>query len=72
MNERIEELSNKAIEDMPGAWNIPDKFCEKFAELIIKECTKIITEVGYKSSNDIPFETTDLFKNVIEFRFGVK
>ena len=23
---------------MPGAWNIPDEFCEKFAELIVKEC----------------------------------
>ena len=38
MNERILELADKAIEDMPGAWNIPDEFCKKFAELIVKEC----------------------------------
>ena len=38
MNERILELADKAIEDMPGAWNIPDEFCKKFAELIVQEC----------------------------------
>jgi hypothetical protein len=37
MNERILELADKAIEDMPGAWNIPDEFCKKFAELIVKD-----------------------------------
>jgi hypothetical protein len=37
-NERILELADKAIEDMPGAWNIPDEFCKKFAELIVREC----------------------------------
>ena len=41
MNERILELADKAIEDMPGAWNIPDEFCEKFAELIVRECADI-------------------------------
>tara|TARA_R110000868_G_scaffold227365_3_gene480318 strand:- start:18 stop:230 length:213 start_codon:yes stop_codon:yes gene_type:complete len=41
MNERILELADKAIEDMPGAWNIPDEFCEKFAELIVKECADL-------------------------------
>ena len=38
MNERIQQLADKAIEDMPGAWNIPDEFCKKFAELIVGEC----------------------------------
>ena len=42
MNERIIELADKAVEDIPaGAWNIPDEFCEKFAELIIRECADI-------------------------------
>jgi hypothetical protein len=41
MNERILELADKAIEDMPGAWNIPDEFCEKFAELIVQEVIAI-------------------------------
>ena len=38
MNQRILELADKAIEDMPGAWNIPDEFCKKFAELIVRDC----------------------------------
>ena len=42
MNERIIELADKAVEDIPaGAWNIPDEFCEKFAELIIRECVSM-------------------------------
>ena len=41
MNERIQQLADKAIEDMPGAWNIPDEFCKKFAELIVRECIEI-------------------------------
>ena len=50
MNERILELADKAIEDMPGAWNIPDEFCEKFAELIVKECAEVIFETPVKST----------------------
>jgi hypothetical protein len=43
MNERILELADKAVEDMPsGPWNIPDEFCKKFAELIVQECIKTI------------------------------
>ena len=42
MNERIQKLADKAIEDMPGAWNIPDEFCKKFAELIVQECANIV------------------------------
>jgi hypothetical protein len=42
MNERILELADKAVEDMPsGPWNIPDEFCKKFAELIVRECMKL-------------------------------
>jgi hypothetical protein len=43
MNERILELADKAVEDMPsGPWNIPDEFCKKFAELIVKECMNVL------------------------------
>ena len=42
MNEQITKLADKAIEDMPGAWNIPDEFCKKFAELIVQECANIV------------------------------
>ena len=41
MNKLIEELADKAAEDVPGThMNIPDEFCEKFAQLIIKECDR--------------------------------
>jgi hypothetical protein len=40
MNERIRDLADNAIVAMPGAWNIPDEFCEKFAELIVRECAQ--------------------------------
>lgn len=41
MNERIQELADQAAKDVPGAYmNIPDEFCEKFAELIIRECDR--------------------------------
>ena len=46
MNKRIKELADKAIEDVPGAWNIPDEFCEKFAELIVRECATAIIQDG--------------------------
>ena len=43
MNKRVLELADKAVEDIPaGAWNIPDEFCEKFAELIVRECAKVL------------------------------
>jgi len=43
MNERIIELADKAVEDISsGPWNIPDEFCKKFAELIVKECCDIV------------------------------
>jgi hypothetical protein len=39
MNERILELADKAVEDISsGPWNISDEFCEKFAQLIVREC----------------------------------
>ena len=49
MNERIQQLADKAIEDMPGAWNIPDEFCKKFAELVVQECISALEEKIYRS-----------------------
>jgi len=50
----IEELVEKAIASIPqGAYEIPDSFCEKFAELIVRECAKFIDEnSGYDDSNN--------------------
>ena len=46
MNKLIEELADKAAEDVPGThMNIPDEFCEKFAHLIIKECDRYARSV---------------------------
>jgi hypothetical protein len=42
----IMDLADKAIEDMPKMrWEIPDEFCEKFAELIVKECDRYARSV---------------------------
>ena len=51
MNERIKLLADKAIEDMPGAWNIPDEFCKKFALLIVEECADIATKNQAENMN---------------------
>jgi hypothetical protein len=56
MNERILELADKAVEDMPsGPWNISDEFCKKFAELIIKECGEIaaLGDANYSAQHNI-------------------
>jgi hypothetical protein len=41
MNKRIEKLADEAVKGLSGALNIPDEFCEKFAELIIQECISV-------------------------------
>jgi len=42
MNERIEELWDKAAEDtMDQSWQSQTKFMERFAELIVRECADI-------------------------------
>ena len=65
MNERILELADKAIEDMPGAWNIPDEFCKKFAELIVGECMNTIAESREAR------QTAYYYRNRIAKHFGV-
>ena len=66
MNERILELADKAIEDMPGAWNIPDEFCKKFAELIVAECMNVLAE-----SREVR-QTAYYYRNRIAKHFGVE
>jgi hypothetical protein len=65
MNERILELADKAVEDMPsGPWNIPDEFCKKFAELIVRECAD--TVLGFHN------QFGDSAHNEIREHFGVE
>ncbi len=44
LNELVEELADKALENLPGAWHISDEFLEKFSGLIIEECVKQIED----------------------------
>jgi len=74
MNERILELADKAVEDISsGPWNIPDEFCKKFAELIVRECIKIVEYKGNKSGKDHPvgFNLLDAAQDIKE-HFGVE
>lgn len=74
MNEkilRIIKLADKAIETTPcGPWNIPDEFCEKFAELIIQEC---INTVQKRYMGDNNREDVEVLRCVSELKnhFGV-
>jgi len=46
MKQIIMDLADKAIEDMPKMrWEIPDEFCEKFAELVVRECDRYARSV---------------------------
>jgi len=45
MNERILQLADKVCENMPTpSWYIPDEFCQKFAEKIIRECAQFVED----------------------------
>ena len=63
MNERIQLLAEQAgyTKDMFGIghWDMPE--CQKFAELIVKECAKIADKAE-------PYKATDLIKE----HFGIK
>ncbi len=63
MNERIKQLAEQAgyTKDMFGIghWDMPE--CQKFAELIVKECAKIADKAE-------PYKATDLIKE----HFGIK
>jgi hypothetical protein len=34
-----------------GPWNIPDEFCKKFAELIVRECAQACEKNSYLALN---------------------
>jgi hypothetical protein len=46
MNERIRELAEQAVNSISDHidFDIPDVFKEKFAELIVRECARIVNE----------------------------
>ena len=63
MNERIKQLAEQAgyTKDMFGIghWDMPE--CQKFAELIVKECAKIADKAE-------PYKATDLIKKHFELK----
>ena len=64
MNERIQELVNKAISDVDyirdddftneelSKMYIPDCFAEKFAELIVRECARIAAQTPFPDADE--------------------
>jgi hypothetical protein len=75
MNERIRELAEQAgyEKDMFGIghWDMPE--CQKFAELIVKECMACSTWVGKMNTNLVePVHTSHAVNQRIKQQFGVE
>ena len=74
MNERIQELMGNALDEkFAGTWSVMDlqdltKFSEKFAELIVKDCLKIVNRQDYSYHDaDLLWETAQQIKE----HFGI-
>lgn len=79
MNLRIRQLTeqaivsvdtvtgNEALDDELAKMYIPDRFAEKFAELIVRECSDIV-----EGDIDIPWEVSGRIIKKIKQHFGVK
>ena len=76
MNKRIKKLAEQAgyTTDMFGVghWDMPE--CQKFAELIVKECMKICQNhpsIIFKNEWDADVVATDIVSR-LESHFGVE
>jgi hypothetical protein len=64
MNGRVEELAHNACMQT-DCWDVPDRYTEKFAELIVKETMQVV-------ANQLPSnQYLDIAHAVIK-HFGVK
>jgi hypothetical protein len=74
MNERIQELWDKAAEDtMDNSWQSQTKFMERFAELIVRECTGICESMQLLGPyKDVQESTLKDAAIQIKEHFGVK
>ena len=71
MNERIKELADQAAEGMAGALNIPDEFCEKFAELIVAGAIGVLQK---RFMGDLNREDMEVLRCIDDLKkhFGVE
>lgn len=71
MNERIKELWNYAADTTKDdSWESQSTFIEEFAELIVKECAKVLTQHGaYFSGDGEPYHYA---AHLIEEHFGIE
>ena len=77
MNEKINKLWDKAVnliqDNNDGDWSL-DACKDKFAELIVQECGKVIVNGGYRNpalGEKLPLTPPEIAK-MIEEHFGVE
>lgn len=51
MNNCILELADKAVDEVPFVCNMPDEFCEAYANWIIQECVNVLVFKGLWNAN---------------------
>ena len=71
MNERITELMIDAGKTIPGEKHIDADFCNKFAELIVKECAVVAGKFVYDNKYNEEGISEFLLKEEIKEHFGV-
>ena len=76
MNERIRELAEQAEgtkKHVPAVWQFYDHELEKFAELIVRECRKVIIDDMDSNPDDEAFnDALDHAQSIIGEHFGVE
>jgi len=74
MNQRIKELAEQAgyTKDMFGVghWDMPE--CQKFAELIVRECLGIVHDAERGGSNEIWDNAVKFIRRDLQEHFGVE
>jgi non-homologous end joining protein Ku len=75
MNERFKELASQAADgmlsyDAEGDWRLNEKEAMKFAELIVRECAKIVEGSSLPDAYSEP--CLELIADDIRGHFGVK
>jgi hypothetical protein len=70
MNERIIELMLEAGKTIPGDKHIDADFCEKFAELIVRECLDIAQD--WAAFDGFPPNDVNHIIDEIKLHFGVE